>query len=54
MEGSLQVFHEVIGIFETDGEANEAIGDAEFGSIFGTVACMGHGSGLFDQRFDGP
>ena len=49
----IEVVAEVFERFKADGKANQAVGDAVGGAGGGIVARVRHGSGLFDERFDG-
>jgi hypothetical protein len=48
-DGFVQVFYQIVGIFNTNADANQAIGESVFNPFFSGNGCMGHGSRVIDK-----
>ena len=50
VQDSLQISDDVIGIFQTDGDTDQTLGNAGSLQLLGSVSGVSHGSGVLDQR----
>jgi len=48
-DGFVQVFYQILGIFNTNADANQAIGESVFNPFFSGNGCMSHGSRVIDK-----
>ena len=51
-EGVFQIRDQVFDVFDSDGDADEAITDAEFAALCGGNGSMSHCGGVGDECFD--
>ena len=47
-EGLIQVVHDVVHIFDSDGDADQAVGDSDFSSSLFAQRGVSHGGGMRD------
>lgn len=48
-DGFVQVFYQVVGIFNTNADPNQTIGKSVFDPFFSGNGCMGHGGRVIDK-----